>query len=109
MKNPPESPEPGTNPHAGGERVPAGSAAFRSWVRWLPRGLAIGIVLTFLIAGVTHLFLEPRAGQALTQGTLMSACMVDWSRRREAPWWAFAATVGIFLVLSFAVAYLLPQ
>jgi hypothetical protein len=71
--------------------------------------MAIGIVLTLVIGAVTHPFLEPRARQALAQATMMSACMPDWSRRREFPWWAYAANVGIFLVLSFAVTYLLPQ
>jgi hypothetical protein len=71
--------------------------------------MAIGIVLTLVIVGVTHPFLESRARQALAQATLMSACIVDWSRRRESPWWAYAAIVGVFFALSFAVSYLLPQ
>ncbi|HEV7587400.1 MAG TPA: hypothetical protein VGO40_04665 [Longimicrobium sp.] len=107
--NPPASSEPRTNAPARVERGTAGRAAFRSWVRWLPRGVAIGIALSVVIVAATHPFLESRARQALAQATLWSTCMLDWSRRREFSWWAYAAYVGVFLAGSLAVSYLLPQ
>jgi hypothetical protein len=85
------------------------AAAGRSWLRWAPKGFAIGLVLAMLIVAATHPFLESRARQALAFGTLLSACMLDWSRRREFPWWAYGGVVAVFVGLAFGVWYLMPQ
>lgn len=91
------------------DRAAAERSAMRSWLRWLPRGFAAGIVLTMLLLAATHPLLESRARQALAFGTLMSACVLDWSRWREFPWWGYAVSVAVFFGLAFAVWYLMPQ
>ncbi|HET7462433.1 MAG TPA: hypothetical protein VFJ82_14365 [Longimicrobium sp.] len=91
------------------ERAAAARAPGRSWLRWAPKGFAIGMALALLAGAATHPFLESRARQALAFGILVSACTLDWSRRKEFPWWAYAAAVAVFVGLAFAVWYLMPR
>jgi len=94
---------------ASSERAAAAGVRGCSWRRWAPKGFAIGLVLALLVAAATHPFLESRARQALAFGALSSACLLDWSRRKEFPWWTYAAAVAVFVGLAFAVWYIMPE
>lgn len=98
---------PGATPSArdGGDR----GSPFRSYLRWLPKGFALGAVLVAVITLATHPLLESRARQALAQAAMMSATFLDWSRWREVRPWGAVLLLGVITALSFAVVYILPQ
>ncbi|MFL5542476.1 MAG: hypothetical protein ACJ8J0_26045 [Longimicrobiaceae bacterium] len=87
----------------------AGRRALRAWLRWLPWGFAIGIGSTIAITLLTFPFLEARAQQSLALGAMLSACLLDWPRRREFPWWSYAMHTAVLVGGSFAVTYLMPR